>query len=210
MVRLKLHKRTISRLIGLLIKPVNTGPPTRTASFFYSTDGEKDVETGELDDVVFPSVIHPFPEHLIKNPLINKQSDTWTVPPNTTLKEWCVWRDRVIRPFFISADWKRYPNFALTRRLFVQPFLPDWLPYHLEYPLAFDYRSHDEFLLFTDGNGCFLIVKVKSVDCKPRSKHQAACRRFASMWHKSNPQVKKTTAVVVSEKKISHVTFLQR
>ena len=161
------------------------------------------------EDVVFPSDIYNPCSGSLTKYVFKKPSCVVDAPVDTTLKE-CVRRDGIIRPFLVATDWKAYPNFTLLRKLFVQPLLPIWIPFHKKYPFAFDYRSRDEFLLCTDGGGHFLVVKVKSVHCCSKGKHKKVCLRFADEWHKCNPQVDKTVAIVISEEKITQVIVLER
>lgn len=184
----------------------------------YSSGGDKEVQVEDVgEDVVFPRDVSPCPGSLTRYAFSNPLSAS-RFPVNTTLEE-CLRRNSVIRPFLSNVDWKMYPNCSLLRSLFVPPTPPLWEPYREKYPLVFDYGCRIKSgvqvdtrgdLQFTDGHGSFLVVTVKSMYVRARSRRKKRCLKFACAWHEKNPQVKKTEAILISEKDITEVILLER
>ena len=147
------------------------------------------------------------------------KSQTETLSANTS-KDECIRRDGVIRSYIINHDWYVSAEFHLVRTLVMKPPLK-WIPYTETYPFIFDYEwsIEDEFgnlmfgdLIYTDGCNNFLIAEVKSMspgtghtkrvkNNEKRKEGREQAITYARLWHKNNPQAKKTIGVFVTDAK---------
>lgn len=143
----------------------------------------------------------------------------------------CVRRNRILRSYILKRNWDCDLEFKVIQSLLAIPTPSFWLPFHMRYPLVYDFEwetfhcdSGLGDLILTDGLGSFLIVEAKTLftfghgskRCQSANrgfKRRAVkqqCLRNAQIWHSRNPNVKRTEGVVVTEEGTKHVALLVR